>query len=170
VTRRLPNLLCLAVCGLWLRGHWRGDQFWYPLGEGQICAYSNRGCVLVEVDNFPTGLQPPAWEIFDSVAAPVTAESFAGFVGGAGRWSVRLLGFALGEFSAGSLPVRYRVAVIPYWFLALLFAAAPIHWARVLRLWRRHGGGHCRACGYDLRATPGRCPECGTPAAVSIGG
>jgi hypothetical protein len=62
------------------------------------------------------------------------------------------------------LPWRnYRGIAIPWWMLtvATLPAAAVPMVGRVRRhVRRRHG--LCISCGYDLRATPGRCPECGT--------
>jgi hypothetical protein len=55
-----------------------------------------------------------------------------------------------------------RIGAVPYWMI-LMCAVMPIV-ARGVR-WRRRKAmrqkGFCRVCGYDLRATPDRCPECG---------
>jgi hypothetical protein len=55
---------------------------------------------------------------------------------------------------------------VSHWFVAGLLAIAPASagFRRIIRSRRRRariGRGLCPACGYDLRATPGRCPECG---------
>lgn len=48
-----------------------------------------------------------------------------------------------------------------YWVPLLIFAS--VAWFSLAKL-RRHRRlrGHCHACGYDLCATPERCPECGS--------
>lgn len=51
----------------------------------------------------------------------------------------------------------------PGWAVILTTAVLPALWS-FHRLTRRRPHGLCPACGYDLRATPGRCPECGTAA------
>jgi hypothetical protein len=43
---------------------------------------------------------------------------------------------------------------------ALIAAYLTWRWRRTCREWR--ATGHCATCGYDLRASFDRCPECGT--------
>lgn len=53
---------------------------------------------------------------------------------------------------------------LPYWcpiFLSGLWPALSLR--RYLRSRRRKAKGLCTSCGYDLRASSGQCPECGTP-------
>ena len=61
-----------------------------------------------------------------------------------------------------ALPDHFRAAILslPHFHLIfwpwLMFVVTTIRRRRVSTL------GYCDQCGYDLRATPDRCPECGT--------
>lgn len=74
-------------------------------------------------------------------------------------------------------PPPPRDYAVPYWALIVAGTALPVGrlawvglgWNRRRRS-RRRAAGLCTDCGYDLRATPGRCPECGTIAPAQAGG
>ncbi len=56
------------------------------------------------------------------------------------------------------------VAACPHWFVLLVLSLGLLPVAiRAARRRRRRARGLCPTCGYDLRASPIRCPECGTP-------
>jgi hypothetical protein len=76
------------------------------------------------------------------------------------------LGFLYGrERGPAADPWSHRFLYVPHWFVLIVLAACSVPLAGRLRRTRRAksraSADECLACGYDCRATPGRCPECG---------
>jgi hypothetical protein len=97
-----------------------------------------------------------------------------------GTWMLVMLSFAVlfGFFTVRCSMIERRVMAswgeFPFWWLkwmcfagVVVFAAEAVGAYRVLRRIHRGEHGLCPICGYDLRATPTRCPECGAATGAS---
>ena len=173
----LSLLLCAATCAIWVRSYIVRDYVSLSertasttaAGGEELYAYSlisMRGCVrffrrkgvgpnypqsAIDI-NYPHGLgQKWGWEHTDKPQPMIDSLSPS--------FSQRL-GF---DFDLPSQWENIGVVILPYWLLTILFAGIPAHWLfRKRRQFRRLKVGCCASCDYDLRATPDRCPECGT--------
>jgi hypothetical protein len=156
MTRHLLNslsvlllLLALGVAALWVRSYVVRDSV-SSAWPGHAGSVHSLGGTFVVIEQ-PAGPAPPRPRF---------------------RWSRRADVIPYGVNVRTAL-VRFdvrrdgnaRIWLFPQWPLVLAAALAPA--VGVVRRRRsRFIQGTCRACGYDLRATPGRCPECGAvPAA-----
>jgi hypothetical protein len=166
----LAICLWVLVCGLWTFSHFSRIDFSFPVhsGDTRRTIFANHGLILLfATENYP--LNQGCTVIFGHINPQSFDQNY---------WQSSTLGFyrrttqipyvpqmdahgGLPAYIPSAIMSRHAVAV-PYWSLGtvatVLLLAAIWRWRRSAR---RHHQGLCPACGYDLRASQDRCPECG---------
>ena len=173
VASTLSLLLCVMTVALWAKdrhrtmrleyeshhtvpetGYVRRDWFIFYSSAGLLRLYHGRQ--TVPPDN--TFEESSAWfhKSSNSPTDPWEGEERSAFNRWGFGWEPRT---ELQNYQAHNWSV-----VFPDWFVAAIAFAPAAYW---LYRWRRHRArrqtGLCVGCGYDLRASTDRCPECGTP-------
>ena len=181
----LSLLMCAAFTFLLWRSHRGGLTLSHHHEYGRnaltLCVVCHDGAVFISRDRY-------RWKPVSLVDIdhPLTSGRAPGFAAGFKPWSrltgttwtdLPLQGEAIefhgfhaqrqGTFGAEAQDPDgtdecYELYAVPSWVPVVATAALPAAWMLSrLRARRRRHAGVCAACGYDLRATPGRCPECG---------
>jgi len=165
-------LMCVTTAALLVRSYrvadvleWAPATTYYyncdaPQVDSDVSATSSRGELLFTIETF----QPDSSSEQSTSRVLNHTRWAAGPIALQGGWQFLGWGYSCTSQSVFSTlwEMKLREIIVPDWFIASLLAVVPSIWiikARK-RFWDQ-SLGLCGNCGYDLRATPDRCPECG---------
>ena len=177
----LSMLLCILSVALWVRSYWGRDLvLWSRLRLGpangeltEVAVFSDGG----RIELYGQWERHKRGDLAGDYVLNWAQKEGAGAKMGALRFGRdRRDLFAPIRGPRGWGPIWWRKELFPgprseshgsidFWLVTLVLAIVPGLWA--LRWWGRRkklkwiSAGRCGNCGYDLRATRGRCPECG---------
>ena len=135
------SVICfIAITGLWVRSYWVADHIGRYDSDGGGCGISSV-VGKIRLSMYRTGFNTREHFFYNQVDRD-------------GVWELEGPPF-FAEFNSDGWYVW-----VPYWFAVTLLGVTSIFLIRNSRR-LRYAIGHCPNCGYDLRATPERCPECG---------
>jgi hypothetical protein len=164
--------LCLATILLMIRSFWRIDAISWTGHTANLVAYSDHGLLTVCFGPVYRGKHaypyPEGWACWTLTRDTWGdgARTWAAQMDGVDFHRFRFIGFAFrkNQFVNGQTAYYSDNRIyFPHIALALLASILPI-WRLINQRTKRRllEQGCCLSCGYDLRATPDRCPECGT--------
>ena len=151
-------MLCMAAVALWVRSGRTTDTLGREWPSHLVRIISTRGHVIVW-EQFVPEIEPGPWarhtlptRRFNELCVRRPAV-----------WSMAGASFERSTPNAALPGWRSRAVIVPYWITAVLFLLIPLTHARhaLHRFSQRLRPGCCAVCGYDLRASKDRCPECG---------
>lgn len=149
-------LLAVGAGVFWYRSYGRQDVLTHYGRDGASSFFARRGSFTWFEIKFSVPAPADAKTEWRAMSRPLTTHG----VNKTDHPTKSFLGFALGASAAEG----YRFVTIPCWSVVaalLLLPAVRVTWVVVRR--KRRRAGACVTCGYDLRASKDRCPECGTP-------
>ena len=168
--RRLLNLLtavsallCVGACAAWGRSQQCHDVFYVQAPSLRWLKVDTCPGVLRFAGGRHSRSVPGRWGRWVPHGSMMSVEWEYDHRGRwVGVWWGRSDVFLNDVWGGSSFVYPATLVVVRFWLLAAAALVLPAaRAAGHLRARRRRRAGLCPACGYDLRATPDRCPECG---------